>query len=684
MSEVYSGLPEDVVFCKRCVISNQRPSSTVEFKHKKDEKKQLAIVTQQNQLPLIENINLDNVKQLYIAALVPGIYIDPSWIDNIRQQTGIDIEVFSVDNSSFGISEIDISEIATKISHYYLQKLALSDTKYIEERQIISSLGNMFGLALHPLVSLLLRLDVLVKEQHFSHVYVFGNNYKKMVVPERPDVKFLYSNEAAFSPLIIDFLEGRGLKYSIIKTSSVLKNNLLTSLRHYILLLYKLGMTITRDRSKNIRTVNNKVTKPIFIIIRAESEYWSIKPVLEKLKVASIDTCIIQDDLIKNPSSLRVLTNNNEAFSTIHTGIGCWKIIKRWCRAIIARKAISNTSFSCVDQACIEQVGVSRMLLTNHCFKAIVDSVSASLPEMLHFKRQLDYHIKQQSPSAIVTMDMVDQWSAITGIIGNSEDIPTFTLQNASLDKIIYPQPVSTRYMWVSNKYVKDLLLFSEPRDGAIKITGLPVQDDIFQKTQNKLLKKKQLIEKLDLPENQNVILTATQPFVQSYPYNKVLIETLLELAEAQKSIKLLIKPHPRENIELYREYEKYSSVKVVDSDNILELFAVADIMVSRTSTSMASSVLFGVPTIAFLENYPLSICDRLDYLSSNVTKKSISKEELKTECMRILDDGEQGIAAKNAFLSARDTYMELYVGAPQGDASDKIIQHITHCTSSD
>ena len=39
MTRALFGLPEDVVFCKHCVISNQRPSSTVEFKHKKDEKK---------------------------------------------------------------------------------------------------------------------------------------------------------------------------------------------------------------------------------------------------------------------------------------------------------------------------------------------------------------------------------------------------------------------------------------------------------------------------------------------------------------------------------------------------------------------------------------------------------------------------------------------------------------------
>lgn len=40
MSTALFGLPEKVVFCARCVISNQRPSSTVEFKHTADEKKQ--------------------------------------------------------------------------------------------------------------------------------------------------------------------------------------------------------------------------------------------------------------------------------------------------------------------------------------------------------------------------------------------------------------------------------------------------------------------------------------------------------------------------------------------------------------------------------------------------------------------------------------------------------------------
>lgn len=38
--ETYFGLPEEVKFCKNCVISNQRPSSEVEFKHTIKTKKQ--------------------------------------------------------------------------------------------------------------------------------------------------------------------------------------------------------------------------------------------------------------------------------------------------------------------------------------------------------------------------------------------------------------------------------------------------------------------------------------------------------------------------------------------------------------------------------------------------------------------------------------------------------------------
>ena len=36
----YFGLPKDVAFCNKCVISNQRPNSAVEYQHKKESLKE--------------------------------------------------------------------------------------------------------------------------------------------------------------------------------------------------------------------------------------------------------------------------------------------------------------------------------------------------------------------------------------------------------------------------------------------------------------------------------------------------------------------------------------------------------------------------------------------------------------------------------------------------------------------
>jgi len=37
--DAYYGLPSRVLYCKKCVISNQRPNSAVEYKHTRDTKK---------------------------------------------------------------------------------------------------------------------------------------------------------------------------------------------------------------------------------------------------------------------------------------------------------------------------------------------------------------------------------------------------------------------------------------------------------------------------------------------------------------------------------------------------------------------------------------------------------------------------------------------------------------------
>ena len=45
MSQTKFGLPNEIIFCKKCTISNQKPTTTHETKHDANQKKQLLTST---------------------------------------------------------------------------------------------------------------------------------------------------------------------------------------------------------------------------------------------------------------------------------------------------------------------------------------------------------------------------------------------------------------------------------------------------------------------------------------------------------------------------------------------------------------------------------------------------------------------------------------------------------------
>ena len=48
MSKTFYGLPKKVIFCKKTLLSNQRPNSTVEFKHNIKSKKKTFEIDKNN------------------------------------------------------------------------------------------------------------------------------------------------------------------------------------------------------------------------------------------------------------------------------------------------------------------------------------------------------------------------------------------------------------------------------------------------------------------------------------------------------------------------------------------------------------------------------------------------------------------------------------------------------------
>jgi len=73
--EAFFGLPQEVKFCKKCVMSNQRPMSEVEFKHSIDTKKRTmnfdenGVCDACNTAEIKENIDWDQREKELITLL---------------------------------------------------------------------------------------------------------------------------------------------------------------------------------------------------------------------------------------------------------------------------------------------------------------------------------------------------------------------------------------------------------------------------------------------------------------------------------------------------------------------------------------------------------------------------------------------------------------------------------------
>ncbi len=86
--EAYYGLPNEVKFCKKCVISNQRPNSTVEFKNKKGENKKVI------------NFNEDDICSACIYQLEKETSID--WKDRDKKLRSL-LERFKSSDGSYDV-----------------------------------------------------------------------------------------------------------------------------------------------------------------------------------------------------------------------------------------------------------------------------------------------------------------------------------------------------------------------------------------------------------------------------------------------------------------------------------------------------------------------------------------------------------------------------------------------------
>lgn len=640
----------------------------------------LIVLTKSSHWEKLCTIPFDNSVSLKIVSLVPGVPNDQATLRYLKNKYECSAEYTSFEELAQICGHKDVSQLTAEIVKKSLDKRLYQSNGMDELFYVYGEvLSNMVALNLQPVVSGLTCLDYLISREKPSKVILFGNVKNKFSIPERLDVGFLYNNEATFIPVILRLLKLKECVAKVVRTNSDMIVSLKHQIRHYLIFYYKLIITLLRvavDSKSSSHVINKNNSVDIAVIVRAESEYWTVKPLLQYIEKNEQYSClVIQDDLIKNPSSKQTLKKDGRRYLSVHSQrkfIDAFLSFVRSQRKVSCFKKYFLLSRKIINQ---EMNDVGSVLLHSDLIPQYFLPAFYSLPELENFSDEIKYLHKKYRFKACITMDMVDQWCAIIGHIGNDLNFKSYIIQNAVMGDMIHPKPISTDYMFVAGEEVKKMLSQSCNVEDKVFSTGLPMYDWMFNQFESTKSSR-------SVNRDKKVVTIATQPLVGDYEYNYELIESVLFACKDLQNVQVVVKIHPREKVSQYEHYlERLQnthnrSILLYNNKNILEQISESDVLVARCSTSLQSSILMGTFSVAYLNNLPSDEMERIDYLRSGATIKVYDRDGLRSIMHKLLSEDNSSLIEK--IRSERKKYIDSYISEFNGKSSERILQVVS------
>ena len=139
-------------------------------------------------------------------------------------------------------------------------------------------------------------------------------------------------------------------------------------------------------------------------------------------------------------------------------------------------------------------------------------------------------------------------------------------------------------------------------------------------------LDPKKIHDKYSIPEDKKIILFATSKMQRYYNfygklnYDEQVWEQLLENFGSNNKYYLILKPHPDENIDVYKKIlSKYNieNVKIIN-DNLFELISMSSIVISIISTVIIDALCLKKPVMKIDFGFTNPIYDNVEPLSSS------------------------------------------------------------------
>lgn len=536
----------------------------------------------------------------------------------------------------FGITQLDISTTECDYA------LALLDRDSIkpgllhlgagESDSVRLALLNHVGLLMHNALSFELLFRALIKNGLRSALcFQFHGRYR---LTERLDIRFLLRAELGFGPQLAHNCAqsnvplvrvGSGDRFGPIKNA--LRNILLRGYKAKTLFLRSL---VTKKQLE-------AQTFDAAFIVRARTEVLAAEPILRMRAKFGFRDIMLVDDLIKLPDGSAAASTSPYSWSPLHAYSSPKDVVRISLRCLMK----SEVAARCSILKKPERIASWGFFGQAEVAQQVLYTAFATVPELLIHRLQLERAFEQMKQSVVVSFDTVDRWGALQGGVARSSGLRSVMVQNSSVDDVVYPWPQAMDDLVVSNERVRDIMIKSGAKPGRVHAFGLPLQDDVIISGDIRL---NNLRERAARSNESLRIMIATQPFVQEFDYNTALIEDLVAATKRLSfTIEWILKPHPREEAEKYHKLLDHLTSQSLNirlfSGSLEDALEHADILLSRTSTSLEFAALGGLPGVAHLNGYPREILKRLDYLSDPVTYKTFSVTDICSVLERFAPD---------------------------------------------
>ncbi|MDD5129528.1 MAG: CDP-glycerol glycerophosphotransferase family protein [Candidatus Omnitrophica bacterium] len=288
--------------------------------------------------------------------------------------------------------------------------------------------------------------------------------------------------------------------------------------------------------------------------------------------------------------------------------------------------------------------------------------------------------LEEHKPALIVSADDADQRHRIFSLLARKKGIPALLVQQGLCHKD-YPEWLFFSHTMVAamgQASADDMISQGVPPE-KIMVTGNPGFDQFsfIEPEAVAFLRKR-----LGVLDNEKMVLFACQPYyvgVFNTPQiRSQMIEAIAQAAGSLKNIKLVVKPHPADNVrQLKKLLDKSPQAVMVDRKmDISPLIKACDVLVTFFSTAALQALYAGKPVINV--EFPDSSGNNI-YSESGATRVARSTGEI----IKCLQDLIQYRVEDPGYETNRQLFLRKMLHFPDGLASERVLKVVAEMLSS-